>query len=104
MRKALRTSVFAMAHPFPNCLMILIASSTVAYLTEENSTGMKLLPEPPRGKERWWMFRYSPGVFLRITPKGEKKHVENGVFVKGSMMRPNSLSLASLLSTMAGFG
>lgn len=80
MRKALRTSVFAMAHPFRNCLMMLIASSTVAYLTEENSIDMKSLTEPPGGKERWWIIRYSPGVFLGITPKGEKNNVENGVF------------------------
>ena len=102
MRKALRTTVFAMAHPFPNCLMILIASSTVAYLTEENSTGMKLLTKLAGGKERWWIIWFPPGVFLGITPKGETKNVENGGFVKGPMMRPNSLSLASLLSTMVG--
>ena len=52
-----------------------IASSTVAYCTEEHSCGIPSLNDDPCGWDKGCMTRYSPGVLLGTTPSGETLNV-----------------------------
>ena len=103
MRNALLVSVLARKQPEPNCLIIATASSTRAYCTDACSGAIPSLTESPLGKDKWWIKRYSPGVFLGTTPRGETRNLGNGGHSKGPASRPAANSLESLALTMSGF-
>ena len=98
-RKAFFISVLARKQPFPACLIMWISSATVAYCTLVSSGAMPSFTEVPRGKNKWWIRRNSPAVFLGTKPREETLRGSNGSMENGPAMRQDANSLLSFWST-----